>query len=126
LSWKREAGKTLAPSGSGKHNTVLVELLEGNLEVFERTLGDNISTGDVAELQEGRECSEDVWGDVPLDSIQIDLHGERCIRETLSDRATIKYLHQRLGVIPSPLVKVSPLFKASQTWKWGSKRNSVK
>ena len=68
-----------------------MEPLEGSLEFLERTLVDDIAAGDVTKLEECRERSDDIWGDVAFNRIQINL-GVETIRETLDAMETV-YLH---------------------------------
>ena len=56
-----------------------MEPLKSCLEVVERTFGDDIAVGNVAEVKERSKCLHDVQRDKPLDRIQVYLRLERSV-----------------------------------------------
>ena len=72
---------------------------------------DDIPTGNVAKLEECSECSDDVWRDKPFDGIQIHLWLENLVSSFERSTMSEMYLHQSLGIIPGPLIKIPALFE---------------
>ena len=72
LSGKRKPGEAIISNCSRKDDMILVEALKGGAEVFECVFSD-VATGNITELEECRECPDDIRRDKPFDSVQVNL-----------------------------------------------------
>ena len=92
-----------------------MESIEGGLDFKEVILVQHIPTNKIVKIQECTERLDDLLWNKTLDCGHPDLWyyevGEYMVAKSVS------YLHQRLGVIPSPLAEVSAILESAESWK---------
>jgi len=92
-----------------------MESIEGGLDFKEVILVQHIPMNKIVKIQECAERLDDLLWNKTLDCGHPDLWyyeaGEYMAAKSVG------YLHQRLGVIPSPLAEVSAILESAESWK---------
>jgi len=71
LAGEQKPSEAFSANYSGKYDSVLVELFKGGLEVAERVFGNDVTAGDVTELEKCSKCPDDARINEPLDCVQV-------------------------------------------------------